>query len=467
MQRDTEKIKIHYSHFSQSFKRSFLRREERNEVFFNDLSVVVQNLFDFEDKYIESFETDTRKLLLKILELQSYLNFDLLKAVIDDCGIPEDIEEAKKYTEAFTQYAKRRIFECDDEVLSKELPQHETVMFVLDINRPIRLIDVDIFKEYLSELVGIQRYKIILHKFEGGSIIISIQVPSKYVKSFSILPLLRSRMLSLQEWCVRSLKFRNEVVHLDHWNVLNSVDFGSKGILCTANAEIVRATLNDAEYLALKYNENISDETTADTGYITYLDRFCSGKYKNLPAVKGVYYHSETYHYPFTVVENLKSLKEMLSITQEVSQVTQISILSDITCSVASFESDQGHQVSVFPDSVFVQDSVDPDSELTACFCPLYGHSFHIKKAKSQDQQTSFLRTSLPLEQLQWMSDVIKYIHFQGNVTADTELPEDHILKRLFDQKWISKEARFRPKDFKVLSEELQHLLGMYCNLLY
>ncbi len=465
LRRDTLKIKKHYSEFSNKFLKTFLSREERKEVEFDELYVAVQNLFDFEDEYMESFESNSKKLLLEILKLQSYLNFDLIQALICQCGTAKDIQNVEIYTEAFKQYAKRRIFECDVEVLGKELPGHETVMFVLDKKQSSRLKDVYDFKENLCELLGIKPSKILLHEVGIGSIIISIQIPSKLIRFFNTLPLFQTRMLSLKEWHTKSYKLKEEIVHLSHWNVLNSVDFGNVSVVHAASAEILPIVLDDREYLALKYTKSFSDESTADVGYIKYLDVFLSGKYKNIPAVKGVYYHQsseeETHHYPTIVVENLKSLEEA-STKQEISTVTQISLLSDITCSVASFESDQRHQVSVFPDSVFVQDSVDPDSGLTARFCPLYGHSFHIKHINLLDQPPPSLSTSLPLEQLQWMSNVVKFIHFQGNVKTDTDLPEDHILKKLFDHRWISAEDRFRPPNFKSLSEELQHLLGKF-----
>ena len=458
------KIKKHYSEFSNKFFKSFLSREACGEVEFGELHVAVQNLFDFEDEYIESFKSNSKKLLLEMLKIQSYLNFDLIQGLIYECGTVDDIENAELYTEAFRQYAKRRVFECDTEVLGNKLQGHETVMFVLDSKQSSRLKDVYDFKENLCELLGIERSKIILHELESGSVIISIQIPSKLKRFFNTLPLFHDRMLCLKKWHTQSYKLKDEVVYLNHWNVLSSIEFGNISVVRAANVEILPVMLEEGKYLALKYTQSFSDETTADIDYIKYLEILLSGKYKHLPAVKGVYYHQSSgevlHHYPTIVVENLKSLEEISK--QEVSPVTQISLLSDITSSIASFEIDQRHQVTVFPDSVFIQESVDLDSNLTARFCPLYGHSFHIKHVSLKDWQPAPLSTSLPLEQLQWMNDVVKFIHFQGNVTADTELPESHILKKIFDQKWISEEDRFRPPDFKVLSEELQHLLGKY-----
>ena len=459
---ETREIKNHYVKFYTSFKKSYLNREKCNEVGFHDLSVVTQDLFDFDDEYIKSFESNTNKLLLEIIESQSYVNFDSLITIINAYGTKEDIEIAETYREAFKQYARRRIFECDAEVLGKELPGHETVMFILDKGPSFKLMDVDDFKVNLCRLLGIKRHKIILHKIETGSVIISILIPSKHVKSFNTLPLFHSKMLSLKEWCTRLYKLRDEVVHLSHWNVLNSIDLDSASVVHTSSTDIVPAIFEGERYLALKYTGSFSNESTADIAYIKYMDRFLSGKYKNLPAVKGVYYHQsseeETHHYPTIVVESMTSLEEISS--KEVSPVNQISLLYDISCSILSFESDQNYQVSVFPESVFVRHQ---ESEITACFCPLYGHSYLIN---SPDHQKPSPSASLPLKQLQWMRDVVKLIHFQGNIAANAELPKDHILKRIFDQKWISSEDRFRPPNFKTLSEELQRLLGRFMTIM-
>ena len=167
LKHETDMIRIHYSEFTQSFQKSFLNREQRNEANFNDLRFMAQNLFDFEDEYIESFESNTKRLLLEILQLQSYLDFGLLKTIIGACGTPEDIEKAEIYTEAFRQYAKRRIFECDVEILDKSLPENDTVIFVLDKSQSIGANDL---KMNLAKLLGIKQQKIILHKMGEDTI---------------------------------------------------------------------------------------------------------------------------------------------------------------------------------------------------------------------------------------------------------------------------------------------------------
>ena len=57
--------------------------------------------------------------------------------------IKEDIEAAHKYTEAFAEYAKRRVFECDPDLICGELSGHGMVMFVLDKDQSFKLIEAN------------------------------------------------------------------------------------------------------------------------------------------------------------------------------------------------------------------------------------------------------------------------------------------------------------------------------------
>ena len=456
----TKKIRQHYMEFSQRFKRSFLSREQSGEVEFGDLREVAQDAFDFDDECIESLQS--KGLLSKILSRQSYMNFDMLISIVAECGSAEDKTAAEKYTEAYRQYAKERTFESDSDLLGKDsLPGHDTIMFVLDKGQSFRLIDAYDFKVSLSEILGVKLHKIFLHQVEIGSIKISIQIHSKYRKFLHIIPLFQSHLLSLKEWHTLSYHLQNRVVYLHNWNIISSIDLGEDYIVNTARAQIVQAKHGETECLAIKYTERFSDKSSADPGYMDYLDAFLSGKYKYLPDVKGVCYNQSSedsqHCYPTLIVDKMMSLQKVAS-TQEMSQINQVSLLHDILSSVASFEHDQKYEVSVFPDSVFVQESSDQICDITARFCPLYGHSF---LSKELDLSIDFYSTPLPLERLQWMRDVVKYIHFQGKPTAKSEeLPDSHILKKMFDQKWISIEDRFRPMDFRTLRDELQHILG-------
>lgn len=460
MKRKTEQLKIHYSKFSENFKRSFMTREECGEAFFDELKVAAEDLF--EDDFSLPDRNKSRMLLTKILGYQSYVNFDFLKVIIERCGSENDLKEVKEYTEAYTQYIRERVYlQYDTEVLGKELPGHDTVVFVLDKRPHFKLLSVQDFKYRLSDMLGLKEHQIFLFAVENGSIKVSFQIHMKHRLLLKTIPLFLDRLLFLQQWSTRSYEIQNSMTFLglEKWRVINSISF-CEDDKTNSDARIVPVTYQDKECLTLMYSNKFSNEVTADLGYIDYINAFLSGSYKNLPDVEGIYYHDPDrglYSYPTIVVKRMKSLNELVSLEQEVSQVAQVSLLLDISSSIASFEGSGRYTVSVFQDSVFVQECPNPGSELTAKFCPLYGHSFFSKHSDGLDAFQS-----LQLGQLQWMREIVKYIHYKGNSSDQMELPDGHTLKELFKQKWISPQDRFRPKNFKSLCEELKHILGKY-----
>lgn len=458
---ETTAIKILFTKLAQDFRKSFLKREKNGEVTFCELSTTAQSLFDFDENDIKSLQSNSNALLLEIIQKQSYVNFEFLKCVIESCGTEDEMKRVAMYANAFKEYAKKRTVEYDsDENFICDIPAgHETIMFILDKDqKPFRLIDADNFRERLSQLLGIESHKIFLQRIRHGCIIISILVSSKYINFFSTVPLFHQKMLSLKALSTQSYRLRNEEVVLNNWNILESVKFTD-----SPNPKIMCATINRSEFMALKYTKRFSSKLTADVGYVKYLNVFLSGKYRNLPTVKGIYYHhlhrsrKGTYlcSYPTIVLEKLKSLEDIV-LTQTISPINQISLLFDISCSISSFESDQSLQISIYPDSVFVLETSDQDCNLNGRLCPLYGYSYHNIQFVSSD---SHFPEPLARSKLLWMKNIVEFIHFRGKNFAK-ELPESHILKRMFDQKWISKKDQFRPTSYKVLCEELQHLLG-------
>lgn len=466
---DTEEIKILFSDLFDSFTKSFLARQEEGKVKFRKLAIVAKRLFNFKDKDIELLEQNSEDLLYEIYDKQSYLNFDLVMAVIRHLGSSKDINLSYQYKEKFMEYARRRIYQIPANELSNILPGHEnlvghdSIMFVLENTYELK--DVYVFKKKLCNLLKIEPHEFFLIKIGPGSIAVSFQVPTEYLNFFSTIPLYFERASSLIEWHTKSYRLKEEVVNLGKWRIIiDSLDFSTTSLIKAANFEVVPA-LGESNLFSLKYTKSFSDESTADVDYIKYLDIFLSGQYKDcLPAVRGVYYNSisdKKCDYPSIVIENFKPLNTIVFSEQKFSELTEISVLSDLTHSIACFEQDKKLSVSVSLESVFVGKSIDPDTDISARFCPLYGHSFCVTHTDSNDQLLPSLPGPLPLERLQWMIEILKFIHFQGSVAEITELPHDHILKRIFEQKWICLEDRFRPKDFKSLQEQLLQLLGM------
>ena len=162
----TEEIKSYYYDVYHSFMKSLLRREEKGEVIFNNIYIYAKELFEF----VSSGPfTHSEQLLHEISSGQSYMNFDLLKAFIEQCGSEEDVEQMQKYSEAFAKYVKQRIFEYEPDLIGSELLRHETVMFLLDSDQSFMATDPIAFRLSLSKMLGMKYQQIILHKFEDPS----------------------------------------------------------------------------------------------------------------------------------------------------------------------------------------------------------------------------------------------------------------------------------------------------------
>ena len=465
LKRETDKIRMKYSSFSQSFKTNFLEREESGEVNFDDLYSCAVDVFDFSNHEYLLQNRNCKQLLQKLLLQQSYVNFDKLKHLIIMCGTKKDKEEAEKYIEEYKHYAKQRVFECDPDLISSEpvrdervvfvsdeLPGHDKIMFVLDKDHSFRIIDADDFKVTLCEMLGMSYHEMILVRFIPGSITIVALIPKKYVFTLTNIPLYRGKVQALKQLDTLRIRLnKQEIISLNHLNLLDAVKFDEGTFVESERISVSPVDVNGTKCMALEYTTCFCEESSADSGYADYMERFLSGKHSNLPALKGVYYHPETddtnRHYPVIVVERLKSLKDVC-IDKEVDQV---SVLFDVVSSVASFGSDHV-KCKVVPDAVFVRDG---SSDVQARFCPLYGHSY-----VSNQSQAMVPHTPIPLSQLQWMDELVKFIYFRGNVPDKSELPENHVLKKMFDQRWLSKDERFRPQKFKMLLEELHQLLG-------
>ena len=465
LKRQTDKIRMKYSLFSQSFMTNFLGREKTGSVSFDNLYRSAADVFDFENHEDLLKSRNCEQVLNQFLLQQSYVNFDKLKHVIIMCGTEEDKKNSEQYIEEYMHYAKQRVFECDPHLISSEpkrddrvvfvsdeLPGHDKVMFVLDQDHTFRLMDADDFRVCICELLEMSCHQLILVKFRPGSITIVALIPRKYVRALTNVPLCRDKVLTLKKWDTLCIGLNEQQsITLNHLKLLDNVNFDKGTIVKSESINVLPVDVNGTKCMALEYTACYSDEHSADTDYVDYMERFLSGKHCNLPALKGVYYHPESddsnRHYPVVVVESLESLKDVLI----ENEVDQVSVLSDVVSSVASFGSDHV-KCKVVPDAVFIGDS---SHDIQARFCPLYGHSY-----VSSQSQALVPHTRVPLGELQWMDELVKFIHFKGNVPFKSELPEKHVLKKMFEQRWLSKEERFRPQNLQVLSEELHQLLG-------
>ena len=447
----TRDIKSHYSSFSFSLMTSVIERIERGEVKFSELSLVVKDFFhDLTDADPLLSGCCTKDLFGEIRGRQSYVNFNVLQAVARECGTEEDKKGMEIYEEAFFDYAKKRTFQCDPELLGQEITGYKIVMFVLDKDHEYKLMDAYEFKAIISKWLNCE-----VHLLKGGlgSIVIFIQVPPKCIHALEVAPLYHHRVLRLKSWGIQfyGLDGFPEIINLNNLRVVEAseVQFNDDdSIMTIGKTKIISALWEKMECMAFEYMASLPDESEADTGYVSYLQSLVSGKLKNLPAIKGVLYRYSN-KYPVIIFEKMKRLQDILS--EKVSHVNQVSVLADLVECISSF---QNYEVKIFMDSIFVRDDI---LEIEAKFCPLYGYSFTAVNLDSHDGP-------IPCNELKWMDELVKSLEFQGSVSYGTELPHDHILKKLFTQKWLAKDDRFRPGDYKELLSELQHVLGMLLN---
>ena len=472
LKRQTDKIRMKYSSLKNSFLKHFLEREKSGDVNFNKLYSCAIDVFDLEDHEYMKFKEDRNceQLMMKLFEQQNYVNFDKLTHLITQCGTQKDEASAQKYTEDYKHYAKQRVFDYDPDLISTESISNDRVVFASDEKFPghykamfvlgkapssFQFADADEYKLCVCEMIGMSYHEFIVVRFIRSSIAIVALIPRKYFHSLTNIPLYLDKVLTLKKWNTLRIGLnKQEIISLSNLNLLDDVKFDEGSIVEGENVSVLPVDVSGTKCMALEYTACYHNEDSADRGYVEYMERFLSGKHSNLPALKGVYYHPESKdtdrHYPVIVVERLKSLRD-ICIEKEVDQV---SVLSDVVSSVTSFGSDHV-KCKVVPDAIFVRDS---SSDIQARFCPLYGHSY-----VSNQSQALVPHTPIPLGELLWMDELVKFIHFKGNVPDKSELPENHVLKKMLEQRWLCKEGRFRPQNLEKLSEELHQLVGKIC----
>jgi hypothetical protein len=184
-------------------------------------------------------------------------------------------------------------------------------------------------------------------------------------------------------------------------------------------------------------------------GFMKYLETSLSSYHRSMATIKGMYYPQDESRFPVLIAEKCKSLKKVVMSTK-MEQVDQVSFLLDIANYISTIENcDQSIHIKIDPSTLFACD--DGNGQLVAKVYPLFEHSYII-------QQEKRARLSIPVEDLIWMNEVTK--HLQFGYDSSEPLPEDHLMKKMFDQKWLSNDDRIRPANLKILSDDLQNLLG-------
>lgn len=276
---------------------------------------------------------------------------------------------------------------------------------------------------------------------------ISIQIPEKYAQNFVFTPFYSSRIVALKNQKVQFMKQKEHIFFLTKWNVFKEEDI-------TIGEEISLHGQNRIMSVALRGNNCIGIEYCGDSrdeGYLHYLESVLNNHFENIPAIKGLYYARK--EYPLLIMEDCMLLEK--GVTKfPVKEVNQVSFLLDVVNCIIKFrDTNQSIAIKVYSDAVYVHDK---GKRLEAKLCPLYGYSFTLDPGEVIYHKPS---KSLLLDDLQWMVNITKYLQF-GNYTD--KLPEDHVMKKLLEQKWLSTDDNFRPCSFRALREDLQDLHGKY-----
>lgn len=278
--------------------------------------------------------------------------------------------------------------------------------------------------------------------------IISLRFPRETIHRFEFAPLDYSQITALKQSAIQTLKFNDHQISLENWNILEDVKICGS-IDSNGQSIVKKAFYLNQVCMAFQYSSS-----EKEVGFVKYLENLLNSNYNpHMPAIKGLCYPKQVYgqelQYPLLIFEKYELMQTQ--ITQHVKEVDQLSFLLDIASCLQNWKkTSQSVKLSVHLNTIFV--CRDGDT-WRAKVCPLYGHN--CESDHSQVELPFNLAMPLSLDELSWMRDVVQFLNFKGK-----KLSEDHLLKNMFDQKWLSKEDRFRPSSYKKLCEDLQNLLG-------
>lgn len=286
---------------------------------------------------------------------------------------------------------------------------------------------------------------------EVGGQLILMQVPEDCSSTFVSAPLHGSRILALKNQKVQFARYKEHKMFLSKWNVYHNQDITlGETLYCNGHNKIISVSLRGSAYMALQYSPHSDEESDED--YIQYLENVLNYNYKNIPAIKGLHYLEENQN-PLLIMEKGYPLLDGSS-KFPLEEVNQVSVLLDLVNCINDFiATDEYIKIKIYTDAVYL---CQRGNKLVAKLCPMYGYTFLFGRQTDHEKQFK----SLPVEDLHWMSDVIKYLQF-GN--GSKELPENHILKKLLYQKWLSKDDYDRPRNYELLLEDLRDLHGNNC----
>ena len=454
----TEDIKWEFSKLLDNFCETLSKTT--NDENFSRRCRMILNILSIDPKTRDEIN-NVEKLTKKIDEHQSFINFGILiSKLIQEFGSEQDKTKADNYIKSFEKYVDCRVIDCS-EMCQSDLTDHFSTIFIIDKNQDqYKISDLFSFRLHLSKYIGIDDTKILLAGVQGGSVIVRVQIPDSFLKMLLYQPLYPKKIEAFKDTSVKSYRFNDHKVALKHWNILTNVSLPpiESSPAHEKQGKIIKSAHHQAEEcMALVYPNQFSEESEIDIKYIKYLEALIRD-HKEVPSIKGLYYPPEEeglQKYPVVITEKLKFLEEITFPTnydESDIDLLQISLLSNIASGAKRFEK-LNHKVKVSTDHILIQED---GGEYKAKFIPVYGDSFTDEIPSDQYS----ISESLPHDDLLWMKEVILHILSHGGNTSHVEIPGQHILKNVIEQKWLSKDTQFRPHTYSELADELQHLLG-------
>lgn len=419
-----------------------------SENFFHALFSASNSVFALERDMFRN--CDCRELLQYISEQRTCFSDIFLEMKIIRCvGSEKDIEACDFFERRFDKSVQGLALEhvcppVDEGTFHVE--------FILD--RDQREYDFSKFEHELGKHFSIPLESMKVKFSEFGGQVILLQIPKDCSSVFVFAPLHGSKILALKNQCVQFARYKEHKMFLSKWNIYYDQDITlGETLYCNGCNKIISVSLRGSKYMALCYSLQSDDSTEeSDEDYIQYLESVFNNNYKNIPAMKGLYYpEDDSKQYPLLIMEHLSDFR---SVKFPVEEIIQVSFLLDLVNCINEFmATSKDIKIKIHADAVYLCES---ENKLEAKLCPIYGYTFlfdHLMEKPSHEKQSK----SLSVENLRWMSDITRYLQF-GN--DHDELPETHVLKKLLNQWWLSEEDQVRPLNYEVLCKELRDLHG-------
>ena len=276
--------------------------------------------------------------------------------------------------------------------------------------------------------------------------VIWMEIPNKYYSNLKFSLFTYKLRVFIKER-VLFLMLNEQKYFLTKWKIYQETDFiFRESIFSCENCNIHTRTYIDGDtYMAIEYIGKADTTSAQDEEYIEYLRCIMNHYHCNLPAIKGLIIPQEG-RYPLLIMEYCESIENVTY--PVINEGNQVSFLLDIAKSIARFQHiNRSIHITIDLNCICFRDR---ESKLRAKLIPLYGFNFTFdNQPESPD--------------MQWMMDVTKRLHFGGNF-VDQELPDNHLLKKLLEQQWLSFHQKF---SYKKLSEDLQDLQGIVITIIY